>query len=48
MVKDFEDWDDAFSYCREKNYPVIVKVKGEFYKIFPSGRCEKLDRKENS
>ena len=43
----FEDWSDAFDYCREANQPVIVRElkdtgeKGK-WKIFPSGRRENL------
>ena len=46
MQKKFEEWDEAFAYCREVNHPVLVQVKGKNYKIFPSGRCE--DRPERS
>ena len=40
-MKSFEDLSDAFDYCREKDCPVIVLVKGEKWKLFPSGCAQK-------
>ena len=40
-MKEFDDFSDAFDYCREANHPVTVIICGEKYKLFPSGRAEK-------
>ena len=44
-VKQFNTWEEAFDYCRERNCPVIIKVDGETAKIFPSGAAKTLDYK---
>ncbi|MBE0427843.1 MAG: hypothetical protein IBX72_14515 [Nitrospirae bacterium] len=36
----FTDFQEAFSYCREVNHPVIVKVKRKTWKLFPSGHAK--------
>lgn len=39
-MKEFDNFEEAFDYCREKNAPVIIgvkKAKGYTYKLFPSG-----------
>lgn len=37
----FDDWSEAFDYCREKDAPVVVIIwfgnRFERWKIFPSG-----------
>lgn len=46
VVQRFEDWQDAFSVCREKDKPITVAVPVndmiEVTRIFPSGRCKHL------
>ncbi|MBA7518486.1 hypothetical protein ES705_10556 [subsurface metagenome] len=42
--KRFEFWDDAFDYCRGRNCPVIVIVKGKKMKLFPSGYVVYFDK----
>ena len=37
--KEFDDWGGAFDYCRETGHPVVVTVKGEGWKIYPSGKA---------
>jgi hypothetical protein len=39
-VKRFDDYSDAFDYCRDSNRPVKVRVGNEIAKLFPSGRAE--------
>lgn len=39
VVKKFDTWSEAFDYCREVGYPVVVLVKGEKWKLFPSGKA---------
>lgn len=39
---EFESMPDAFDYCREADRPVAVIVAGERWKLFPSGRAERL------
>ena len=45
-MKIFNDFPDAFDYCREADKPVIVSIKGHKYqyRLFPSGRCEQIDK----
>ncbi len=40
-MKSFDNFSAAFDYCREVGYPVVVVVKGEKYKLFPSGKAVK-------
>lgn len=40
MIKKFDNFEEAFSYCREKNYPVLIIIDGKKYKLYPSGRVE--------
>jgi len=39
-MKEFENIQEAFAYCREADKPVTVLVNGEKQKLFPSGRAE--------
>jgi hypothetical protein len=41
-MKEFDNMPDAFDYCRDGNSPCRVIVKGETWKLFPSGRAENL------
>jgi len=34
---EFDDFPEAFAYCRRKDAPVIVRVKRTLWKLFPSG-----------
>ena len=45
MPKEFETFNEAFDFCREKNSPVMVKIKNETWKLYPSGKAE---QKKNS
>lgn len=36
-IKRFENFPDAFDYCREVNIPVIIFADDKKFKIFPSG-----------
>lgn len=38
---EFDNFSDAFDYCREAGHPVVIMVKGEKYKLFPSGKAVK-------
>ena len=40
MLAEFENFPDAFSFCRECGRPVRVSVNGEIWKLYPSGRAE--------
>jgi len=44
MLPEFDDWSEAYSYCREMNHPVVVIVtengSTEKAKIYPSGACK--------
>jgi hypothetical protein len=37
--QNFQAWDEAFSYVRERNRPDVVTVDGKRYKLYPSGRA---------
>ena len=39
-MRTFDDFPEAFDYCREAARPVTVQVNGEAWKLFPSGRAE--------
>lgn len=41
MVKQFDGFPEAFDYCRECGRPVVVVIKGETWKLYPSGRAER-------
>ncbi len=41
-IKTFDDFSEAFDYCREANAPVTVIVNGEKWQLFPSGRAERI------
>lgn len=36
----FDDFPEAFAACRERGRPIIAVVRGETWKLFPSGRAE--------
>ncbi len=38
---EFDDFPEAFDYCREVDRPVVVTVLGERWKLFPSGAGRK-------
>ena len=33
------DFESAFNYCREKNKPVMVKIDGQRWRLYPSGKA---------
>lgn len=35
----FDDFPEAFAYCREKRTPVVVEIGGLRHKLYPSGRA---------
>ena len=41
-VIEFPTWPDAFDYCREANRPVVFRIGGEVWKIYPSGHYQKV------
>ncbi len=41
-MKTFDDFSDAFDYCREAGRPVVVLVEGKRWKLYPSGRAVKM------
>lgn len=41
-IPEFDDFEDAFSYVREKNHPCNVSVDHDRWKLYPSGRAEKI------
>jgi hypothetical protein len=41
--KRFDSMDEAFSYCREADRPVVVYVGKWLWKLYPSGKAEELD-----
>ena len=45
-MKEFDDFPEAFDYCRECGKPVIVIVTGEKWKLFPSGYATCLETKK--
>lgn len=51
MYMVFDTIEEAFNYCREINHPARVLVRqpkdtswqhATYYKVFPSGRAEKI------
>jgi hypothetical protein len=42
----FDDFGEAFDYCREKDQPMVVSVQGERWKLYPSGRADKRSAQE--
>jgi len=42
IMETFDDWSEAFDYCRECNEPVTVIIQGDKYKLFPSGTAHQL------
>ena len=38
----FDDWSEAFAYCREGGHPIRVIIEGWLWKLYPSGRAEKI------
>jgi viroplasmin and RNaseH domain-containing protein len=38
-MKTFDNFEEAFDYCREANHPVTVIVNWEKWKLFPSGKA---------
>lgn len=42
----FDTMEDAFAVCRERNQPTIANVAGQRWKLFPSGRADRLDADE--
>lgn len=38
----FVDFSSAFDYCRELNHPVKAVVQSEFWKLYPSGKAERV------
>ena len=45
-TKTFKTWQEAYSYCREANKPVIANVENETAKIYPSGSYKPIKYKE--
>lgn len=41
-MREFDNFPDAFDYCRDANYPVRVIINGEVWKLFPSGTAERV------
>ena len=41
-IEKFDDFPEAFDYCRDTNAPVIVMVAGDKWKLYPSGHAKKL------
>jgi len=35
--KPFDNWEEAYNYCREIDAPCVVEVEGEVNRIYPSG-----------
>lgn len=44
QIKEFDDFPEAFDYCRERDKPVIVKIQGKEWKLYPSGYAKNLAR----
>jgi len=40
IEKEFKTFNEAFDFCREKNYPVTVRIQKERWKLYPSGKAE--------
>lgn len=40
-MQSFNDFSEAFDFCREGNKPLTVLIKGGKWKLFPSGRAER-------
>jgi len=47
MIKKFKTFNEAFDFCREKDCPVIVRIKNERWKLYPSGKAEKQSPSSN-
>jgi hypothetical protein len=43
-MMEFETMSDAFDYCREAGKPIRAIVKGDIWKLYPSGKAENLSR----
>lgn len=41
-TEEFKEWWEAFDTCREKNHPIIARVKDEICKIYPSGSSKAI------
>ena len=39
-MRTFDEFTEAFDYCRAAGRPVTVQVRGETWKLYPSGRAE--------
>lgn len=42
-LKEFDTFWEAFDYCRDVNKPVIVRVMGEAWKLYPSGSAKRAN-----
>ena len=42
----FEDWEEAFSVCRERDHPMRAQVGLERGTVFPSGSFRRAHEKE--
>ena len=38
----FDTHSEAFDYCREVGYPVIVTIKDKKWKLYPSGKAVEI------
>jgi viroplasmin and RNaseH domain-containing protein len=38
----FDTLEEAFDFCREKNHPVTVEVDYRLFRLFPSGKADRL------
>lgn len=42
--KQFDDWSQAYAYCREGDAPMVAQVGDEVLRIFPSGSAKPVVR----
>jgi hypothetical protein len=42
-MQEFTNMEAAFDYCRDKDRPVVVSVEGIDWKLYPSGRADRLE-----
>ena len=41
----FDNFEDAFYFCKKENHPIIVKIEGNRWRLYPGGTAEPLSDK---
>ena len=42
-LREFDNFPDAFAYCRRKDVPVVVRVERTLWKLYPSGVAKAIN-----